>query len=247
MLPQQSSTADVPDPTSTNTFDVSYGLEINTSAEITSVEILVSELVSGATRAAVANTSGTILYSTTSGVTAGETVTVDTSQDPLTAGETYYVVVDAEGSSFTYSFNNTDPTTTSELADVTAGVQDAFSSPTTDNTVYNINSISFKKAATTAGSAIIEWDRGIPEDIFEWDIATFTRTLDGETVDVFVAYDDGTGWTRTNEGNAISRNYSLRGDAKITPDVDVRIEAELSRADTANNPTLDSAYRSWLV
>jgi hypothetical protein len=103
--------------------------------------------------------------------------------------------------------------------------------------------------SATAGNALIEWDRGVPTDIFEWDVATFTRTLDGETVDVFVAYSDdgGSTWTRSNSGNPITRNYSLRDDANITPDVDVRIEAELSRTDTANNPTLNSVYRSWLL
>jgi hypothetical protein len=101
----------------------------------------------------------------------------------------------------------------------------------------------------TSGSAVIEWDRGIPTDIFEWDVATFTRTLDGETVDVYVAYssDGGSTWTRTNSANPITRNYSLNEDSNITPNLDVRIETELSRTDTANNPTLDSAYRSWLV
>jgi hypothetical protein len=101
----------------------------------------------------------------------------------------------------------------------------------------------------TSGTAFVEWDSGVPTDIFEWDVATFTQTLDGETVDVFVAYsnDGGSTWQRTNSGNPITRNYSLRDDPNITPDVDVRIETELSRADTSNNPTLDSAYRSWLV
>jgi len=99
----------------------------------------------------------------------------------------------------------------------------------------------------TSGTAILEWSR--PTDIFEWDVVTFTRTLDNETVDVFVAYstDGGSTWQRTNSGNPITRNYSLKSDSNISSDDEVRIESELSRADTANNPTLDSAYRSWLV
>jgi hypothetical protein len=110
-----------------------------------------------------------------------------------------------------------------------------------DNLVY------FGFVAASSGTAILEWPN--PSDIYEWDVVTFTRTLNNETVDVFVAYssDDGSTWTRTNSGNPITRNYSLEADAKITADVDVRIEAELSRTDRSNNPTLDSAYRSWFV
>ena len=94
-------------------------------------------------------------------------------------------------------------------------------------------------------TAVIQWSQ--PENIYEWDMATFTQTLDGETVDVFVAYSDdgGSTWNRTNGGNPISRNYALSEDSNISPSDEVRIEVELSRANTANNPTLDSAYRSW--
>jgi hypothetical protein len=100
---------------------------------------------------------------------------------------------------------------------------------------------------TNNGSAILEWE--YPSTINEWDVATFSRTLDNETVDVFVDYssDGGSTWSRTNNGNPISRNYVLANDNNILPSYDVRIEAELSRTNTSNNPTLDSVYRSWFV
>jgi hypothetical protein len=98
-------------------------------------------------------------------------------------------------------------------------------------------------APASSGNVILEWER--PTYIYEWDVATFTRTLDNETVDVFVAYSsDGSTWTRTNGGKPISRNYSLNGDDNISNSDEVRIEAELSRTNTSNDPTLDSAYRS---
>ncbi|MFB6099951.1 MAG: hypothetical protein ABEK16_01640, partial [Candidatus Nanohalobium sp.] len=100
---------------------------------------------------------------------------------------------------------------------------------------------------STSGTVTLEWS--YPTDLYEWDVATYTRTLDNETVDVFVAYstDGGSTWTRTNGGSPISRNYSLAKDSNISPSDNVRIEAELSRQNTSNNPTLDSAYRSWYV
>jgi hypothetical protein len=96
-------------------------------------------------------------------------------------------------------------------------------------------------------TAIIEWPT--PADVYEWDVATYTHSPNGGTADVFVAYstDGGSTWSRTNGANAISRNYSLADDPNISPEDGVRIEAELSGADTANNPTLDSVYRSWRV
>jgi hypothetical protein len=38
----------------------------------------------------------------------------------------------------------------------------------------------------TSGNALIMWDKGVPTDIFEYDIATYTETPDGETVTVDV-------------------------------------------------------------
>jgi hypothetical protein len=106
-------------------------------------------------------------------------------------------------------------------------------------------SVYFDQQDPYNGSATLEWP--YPTDIYEWDVATFTQSPDGETVDVYVAYstDGGSTWTRTNNGNPISRDYSLAGDSNISPSDEVRIEIEVSRADPANNPTIDSAYRSW--
>lgn len=87
----------------------------------------------------------------------------------------------------------------------------------------------------------------MPSLLDDWDVASFQRTLDSETVDVFVAYNDGSGWSRTNAGDPISKNYDLGADSNISPADDVRFEIELSRADTANNPSLDALYRRYTV
>jgi hypothetical protein len=99
-----------------------------------------------------------------------------------------------------------------------------------------------------SGECSVEW-ADFPTDIFSWDIATFTRTENGGTVDVFVAFstDGGSTYTRTNGGSPISRNYSLANDNNISSSDDVRIEVKLSRADPANKPSIDSVYRSYLL
>jgi hypothetical protein len=91
----------------------------------------------------------------------------------------------------------------------------------------------------TAGDALIEWDKGVPTDIFAWDVATFTRTLDNETVTVDV--EDGSGTVLLSD---INRNTDI---SSVAANTNVKLRVNLSRSDTSNNPTLDSAYRSWLV
>jgi hypothetical protein len=91
----------------------------------------------------------------------------------------------------------------------------------------------------TSGDVLIEWDKGVPTDIFAWDVATFTRTLDGETVTVDV--EDGNGNVLLSD---ISRNTDI---SSIATTENVTLRVNLSRNDMNNNPTLDSAYRSWVV
>lgn len=97
-------------------------------------------------------------------------------------------------------------------------------------------------------NAQIEWSSG-PVSISSWAVINFGRTLDGETVDVFAAKstDGGATWSRINSGNTIQSGFSLES-ANISASDDVRVEVELSAQDPANNnPSFDSAHRSWFV
>ncbi len=160
-----------------------------------------------------------------------------TLQGPVVAGETYDVVVDVQNSD-SVDVIATGTGENDEL-DVNGGYYASY-----DDTGHVWDDLR-PAASPDSGSAYLEWAN--PTDLYGWDVATYTVTEDGETVDVYVAYNDGSGWTRTNGGNPISRNYSLGEDSNISPSDAVRIEAELSREDSSNNPTLDSAYRSWVV
>jgi len=108
------------------------------------------------------------------------------------------------------------------------------------NTLYSGNYTSYVLQTTPdRGSVVVEWpDRN---DVYRWDAATFQTTPDGETVEVYVEEDDGSSWTKI--AGPISRGDQIDAD----PGSQVRFRVELSRSDTANNPTLDAIYRRWVV
>lgn len=92
-----------------------------------------------------------------------------------------------------------------------------------------------------SGSMTVEWPK--PADVFRWDAATFQTSPDGETVDVYIEESTDSGATWTEIAGPISRGQ----DITAAPDSEVRFRVGLSVANTANNPTLDSIYRRWVV
>jgi hypothetical protein len=88
-----------------------------------------------------------------------------------------------------------------------------------------------------SGDALIEWDSGSPSDIDSWDLATFQRTLSSETVTVDV--EDSNGTVLKSD---ISKDTDI---SDIATSTDVRLRANLSRTDTANNPAVDYLARRF--
>ena len=89
-----------------------------------------------------------------------------------------------------------------------------------------------------SGSAIVEWDTGVPSDIKSWDLATYQATLDGETVTVDIL--DGNDSVLHSD---VSQNFDI---STVANTKNVKIKANLSRASTSNNPTFDYAARRWV-
>lgn len=89
---------------------------------------------------------------------------------------------------------------------------------------------------STSGDVLVEW--GAPSDIESWDLATFQRTLANETVTVDV--EDGSNNVLHSD---ISENFDI---STVADSTNVQIRASLSRANTANNPTLDYAARRYV-
>jgi len=93
----------------------------------------------------------------------------------------------------------------------------------------------------TSGSPTIEWSS--PTDIYRWDSVLFQATPDGETVTVDVQESTDGGSTWTTIATDVSRGQEITAD----PANEVRLKVNLSRSDTANNPTLDAAYRRYVI
>jgi hypothetical protein len=87
------------------------------------------------------------------------------------------------------------------------------------------------------GFVSVAFDSGSPSDIDSWDLATFQRTLDNETVTVDV---------EDSNGNVLKSDISKDTDiSDIATSTDVQLRANLSRNDTSNNPTLDYVARRF--
>jgi len=91
--------------------------------------------------------------------------------------------------------------------------------------------------ATTSGDALVKFDSGVPADIDSYDLATFQRTTDGETVSIDI---------EDSNGNVLKSDIAKDTDiSSIATTTDVQLRANLSRNDTSNNPTLDYAARRF--
>jgi len=88
----------------------------------------------------------------------------------------------------------------------------------------------------TSGSVLVKFSSG-DEDIESYDLATFQRTLDGETVTVDVV---------DSNGNVLKSDISKDEDiSNIATSKDVQLRANLSRNNTSNNPTVDYLARRF--
>jgi hypothetical protein len=92
------------------------------------------------------------------------------------------------------------------------------------------------KDAAKSGNVLIGWG-GSPTDIISWDLVTFQRTIDGETVTIDV---------EDSNGNVLKSDISQDTDiSDIATSTDVQLRANISRNDTSNEPSLDYAARRF--
>lgn len=153
------------------------------------------------------------------------------------------VLTDQGGYSYTVTDTSINGTTVgSSLGEFSL---DGFSSP------YNVE-VSFTSDSTTGynyycdaklatGTAYIEWPK--PAGVFRWDAATFNRSQDGGSVDLYIemSADGGSTWEEVT--GPIERGQRI----DVPADARVRLRVEFSRSDYTTTPRLDSAYRRWVV
>jgi len=155
----------------------------------------------------------------------------------LQAGETYNLVVDSDGSEYYRGYIDSTSSTSGDDIDIIGG---ASGNSSTDSQMSNIGSVETRREPTEA-TATIEWPH--PADIYRWDSVLFQRAEDGETVSVDVQESADGGSTWDTIATDVNRGQEITAD----PANEVRFKMNLSRSDTANNPTLDAAYRRYVV
>lgn len=224
----EGTTASVGSGNDTQSVSDKRGVEITPNVDISGVKGATLSNSSGLTTGYLTDTSGTVLGSAS--ISSGTFLI----EHELSAGTSYYLVADAGGSSYTegqvdpasFPYNSSD-------VDIVGGIYNG----TTEHTAYasNIKSVTSWKTYLS-GSATIEWPA--PTDIEGWDLATYQRTLDGETATIDVL--DGSDTVLFSD---ISQNFDI---STVAASTNVKLRVNLSRSTTSNNPTLDYAARRYV-
>lgn len=114
------------------------------------------------------------------------------------------------------------------------------SSGQTVNAYIDSPTVTREQTFQTQSNPIVSWTSGMPPaDLAAWDAVWYQRTLDGETVTVDVL--DGTDTVLDDpDGNPLTDVPNGVDISHIDPSTEIRVRANLSRADTANDPSFDS-------
>jgi hypothetical protein len=146
---------------------------------------------------------------------------------------TYRLLIDASGSDYTISYDDGGfSSDSSEFVNLIA----SWNGGKDTNDSYVIDSITANVDPATSGSAVIEW--ASPSTFQRWDVVTFARTLDNETVTVDI--EDGNGNTLKSN---IGKNTDISG---VSTSKNVTFQVDLARSSTSNNPTFNFAVRQLL-
>lgn len=179
---------------------------------------------------------GVIMAEKTGDWTGGDTISL--SADLSAATDYDFAVGNGAGSDHGRVAPNSTPKASFHFSAPTG----VFGGGSTYNTAYNwrrVKTLGSGLSKSSTGSIYVRWSGHF--DVFDWDLATFQRTLDGETADVFLEENDGTGWVEI--AGPISRGQSITA----APESDVRFRVDFDRVDTVNEPRVDSLYRRRIV
>lgn len=216
------------------------GLKINPNTNITNLSATISTDAQGlsfdVTVDAIIETTGGTEVARVNDITYGDTVLFENVN--LSSGTAYWVVIEADPDSDSYTaledifYNDAYPETSASF-DVTEGIR----FDTTGVADWYVFSQIAHYEVPTSGDTLVEWDSAVPADITSYDLATYQATEDGETVTI--AVEDGNGNVLYSD---IGQNFDI---STIATDTNVKLRANLSRTNTANNPTLDYVARRF--
>lgn len=218
-------------PSDDSTADVSGtgGLTINPNRPLsTPISATVSSQSGQASRITIERVSdGTIINQETGGPWgSGEVATISV-PDALVPGTDYGIWLDDQGNGFTKGeATSTDPSAQGPDFDIVDGwLNGTYTNPVAISTL--------SIADQTSGDVLVKWPH--PTDIKTWDLATWQRTQDNETVEIDV---------EDSAGNVLYPNISQNFDVStVAESEDVYLRARIDRGSTSNDPTLDYAAR----
>lgn len=235
---QSQDTASRPDDDGSGSYNEARGIQINPNVTINEIEVTFSSNLSGAGRVFVSDMNGNVIVEKTGGPYSGGGTETFAGLS-LSSGTDYMIGLYDDGSDYTWgSYTSPSFPYTSSTVDITSGASGGYGSSVSagGGSPYNILSVKGTRTAKTSGDALISWP--YPDDPQAWDLASFQRTLDSETVTIDV--EDGAGNVLFSD---IGRNFDL---STIDSAKNVQFRVHLSRADTANNPTVDYLARRFV-
>ncbi len=213
------------------TLNNKYGVRINPNTKLESADITatISSLTSGLGHVYLYDVSdGTLVDDVTGSFSGGDTVTLS---GTLQEGQAYNLVADNDGADYTTGYISESASVSGVAVDITGGASGSTSTFSDTNNIVDV-----AVPSVSSGEATVSWLA--PSDIKSWDLATFQRTLNNESVTIDVL--DGSGSVLFSD---ISQNFDI---STVDTAKNVQIRASLSRSDTANNPTFDYAARRFV-
>jgi len=214
------------------------GFQINPNYDFTSIEFTLSSYTEKADHGFVVDSNENILAESTAEKVGGETysLTLD-----MTAGTNYYVGIWEQDTDIAIGYNPFTSFPTSKTAfDIqsgfTGGHPNDGQSLADDSDGWALSSIT-GTGPVFSGDAVVNFTNGVPDPIESWDLATFRRTFDGETVTIDI--EDGSGNVLFSD---IDQNFDI---STVDTSKEVRFRANLSRNDSTNNPTTDYLARRF--
>jgi hypothetical protein len=216
------------------------GMQVNPNVSLDGLRVEISSLTGPVQDVFIADSSENILIEKTAGFSSGDVIDLP---QPLAANTDFFVGVYNNQNDYNDGLNNsTSAPFTSPDFDVTARAFDCHpddgqsASTPTGSSFGTFKSIASLNGDALSGDALISF--GPPTDIISYDLATFQATADGETVSVDV--EDGGGSVLFSD---ISQNIDI---STVSPSTNVKLRANLSRSNTANNPTIDFLARRFI-
>jgi len=239
-----------PDDNTTNTnTSFGFGTTFSPNRDLNGIEVTVSGNTPPVSEIYIVDANENFIARKQQTIEGGDKISFNAA---LTKNTTYVVGVYDGGNTYDVGeYDNASYPYTSSSIDITAGSYNSHPNDGSSiNTTVTGRAFAIKdikpaepvprvelSGSNTSGSALIEWNSAVPDDIKSYDLATWQRTLDGETVTIDV--EDANNNVLFSD---IGQNFDI---STVDTAKEVKLRVNLSRNNTANNPTVDYLARRF--